>query len=40
MLTLKFITENKDAVLAGLAKKHFTNANQLVEEIIETRCPP
>lgn len=35
MLTLKFITENKDAVLAGLAKKNFANANQLVEEIIE-----
>lgn len=34
MLTLKFITENKEAVLAGMAKKHF-NANQLVEEIIE-----
>jgi len=34
MLTLKFITENKETVLAGLAKKQF-NANQLVEEIIE-----
>ncbi len=34
MLTLKFITENKDAVLAGLAKKN-VEASQLVDEIIE-----
>lgn len=35
MLTLKFITENKDVVLAGLAKKQVANAHLLVEEIIE-----
>jgi len=34
MLTLKFITENKEKVLAGLAKKQF-DGKELVEQILE-----
>ncbi len=34
MLTLKFIAENKEKVLEGMAKKHF-NAKEIVENILE-----
>lgn len=34
MLQIQFIRENKDAVLAGLAKKHYATAQQDVDSII------
>ena len=35
MLTLKQITEQTDIVLAGLKKKHFSNAEEVISKIIE-----
>jgi seryl-tRNA synthetase len=35
MLTIKQITENTEAVLAGLEKKHFKNAKATIEKVIE-----
>lgn len=35
MLTLKQITEQTDIVLSGLKKKHFANAEQVINEIIK-----
>lgn len=35
MLTIKQITENTDAVLRGLEKKHFKNAKEVIEKVIE-----
>lgn len=34
MLTLKLITEEKDRVVRGLEKKHFPNAAEAVEEVL------
>ncbi len=34
MLTLKNIIENRDLVIKGLQKKHFNNAEQIIDEII------
>ena len=35
MLTIKQITENTDAVLRGLEKKHFKNAKETIEQVLE-----
>ena len=35
MLTIKQITENTDAVLRGLEKKHFKNAQEVISQVIE-----
>lgn len=35
MLTIKQITENTEAVLRGLEKKHFKNAKETIEKVIE-----
>ncbi|MCD7899805.1 MAG: serine--tRNA ligase [Bacteroides sp.] len=35
MLTIKQITENTEAVLLGLEKKHFKNAKETIEKVIE-----
>ena len=35
MLTIKQITENTDAVLSGLEKKHFKNAKETIEKVVE-----
>lgn len=35
MLTLKQITEQTDSVLAGLEKKHFANAKECIDKVIE-----
>lgn len=35
MLTLKQITEQTDAVLAGLAKKHFDGAKEAIDKVLE-----
>lgn len=35
MLTIKQITENTEAVLAGLEKKHFKNAKEAIDKVIE-----
>ena len=34
MLTIKQITENTEAVLRGLEKKHFKNAKETIEQVI------
>ena len=34
MLTIKQITENTDAVIRGLEKKHFSNAKEAIEQVI------
>ena len=34
MLTIKQITENTEAVLRGLEKKHFKNAKETIDEVI------
>ena len=34
MLTLRLITEETERVIAGLEKKHFTDARQAIEEVI------
>lgn len=36
MLTLKLITEEKERVIKGLEKKRFPNANDAIQEVIET----
>jgi seryl-tRNA synthetase len=36
MLTLKTITENKEKVIKGLAKKQFKNAGEIIENVINT----
>lgn len=36
MLTIKQITENTEAVLRGLEKKHFKNAQENIQKVIET----
>ena len=36
MLTIKQITENKEAVIKGLEKKHFSNARQAIEQVLAT----
>jgi len=36
MLTIKQITENTDAVIRGLEKKHFKNAKETIEQVLET----
>lgn len=35
MLTIKQITDDKEAVIAGLKKKHFENAEQVINEVIQ-----
>ncbi len=35
MLTLKLITEETDRVIAGLEKKHFTNAKETIAQVLE-----
>jgi seryl-tRNA synthetase len=35
MLTIKQITENTDAVIRGLEKKHFKNAQEVIAQVIE-----
>lgn len=35
MLTLKQITEQKDVILAGLAKKHFDKAEECINKVLE-----
>lgn len=35
MLTIKQITDDKEAVIAGLKKKHFANAEQAIHEVIQ-----
>ena len=35
MLTIKQITENTDTVIKGLEKKHFKNAKEAIEKVIE-----
>lgn len=35
MLTIKQITENTEAVLRGLEKKHFKNAKETIEKVVE-----
>lgn len=34
MLTIKQITENQDAVIRGLEKKHFTGAKEAIEQVL------
>ena len=34
MLTIKQITENTDAVIRGLEKKHFKNAKEAIEQVL------
>ncbi len=34
MLTIKQITENTEAVLRGLEKKHLKNAKETIEQVI------
>jgi len=34
MLTIKQITENTDAVIRGLEKKHFKNAKETIDQVI------
>lgn len=34
MLNLNFITNNREKVIAGLKKKHFKNAEQVIDEVI------
>ena len=34
MLTIKQITENTDAVIRGLEKKHFKNAQETIEQVL------
>ena len=36
MLTIKQITDDKEAVIRGLEKKHFPNARAAVEQVLET----
>ena len=36
MLTIKQITENTDAVIRGLEKKHFKNAKETIGQVLET----
>ncbi len=35
MLTIKQITENTDAIIRGLEKKHFKNAQEVIAQVIE-----
>lgn len=35
MLTLKMITEQTDKVIAGLEKKHFSNAKEVIAQVLE-----
>ncbi|MDD4720326.1 MAG: serine--tRNA ligase, partial [Bacteroides sp.] len=35
MLTIKQITDDKEAVIAGLKKKHFKNAEKAIDEVIK-----
>ena len=35
MLTIKQITENTDAVIRGLEKKHFKGAKETIAQVIE-----
>ena len=35
MLTIKQITENTDAVLRGLEKKHFKNAKETIAQVLD-----
>ena len=34
MLTIKQITENTNAVIRGLEKKHFKNAKETIDQVI------
>ena len=34
MLTIKQITENTEAVIRGLEKKHFKNAKETIDQVI------
>lgn len=36
MLTIKQITDNTDAIIRGLEKKHFKNAKETIEQVLET----
>ena len=36
MLTIKQITDNTDAVIRGLEKKHFKNAQETIGQVLET----
>ena len=35
MLTLKMIIEQTDKVIAGLEKKHFKNAKEAIDKVLE-----
>ncbi|MBR3115330.1 MAG: serine--tRNA ligase, partial [Bacteroidaceae bacterium] len=35
MLTINQITDNKEAVIAGLNKKHFANAGQVIAQVLD-----
>ena len=35
MLTIKLITENTDAVIRGLEKKHFKGAKESIDKVLE-----
>ena len=35
MLTINQITDNKEAAIRGLEKKHFANASEAVERVLE-----
>lgn len=35
MLTIKQITDNTDAVIRGLEKKHFKNAKETIEQVLK-----
>ena len=34
MLTIRQITENTDAVVRGLEKKHFKNAQETIDQVL------
>jgi seryl-tRNA synthetase len=40
MLTIKQITENTDLVIKGLEKKHFKNAKEAIQKVIESERHP
>ena len=35
MLTINQITDNKEAVIAGLNKKHFANAGEVIAQVLD-----
>lgn len=36
MLTIKQITDDKEGVIRGLEKKHFSNAKEVINAVLET----